>query len=845
MITLLEPIPTPSPSVHLDNRVLEPDEQWKADLRNRIEHEVLHMIKDAQMVRNTILNSQPSERSRKLAQRDYEESMDNIRTMAREEFTRVLRQEMSERRRTVSAVDSTPFGPPNAPQNAAALLSTSPQHLLEREPLGDERSEHGYGTGGQEDEDEGSDGVWESDEGEDEDEGGFIRQLRSPLPPSFLLTQPLHSKTLVSQRNDPSRQRRQPDFQPAEDNDDDDADDPHRHPIRSPGGASRRQSSASPLRSILRAPEPSGIFRTFTHANRQEYSTDPVQFPRRGSSTGSTSGGARLHRVGSMNSDQHRSSSVAPRGDTERPSMQNRGRIASNVAARERRTSSSASPHDKPSPPSYSSPARSTNGAPPSIDEAVRFPISASPSRAIYGLQRSLTQTTPEEGLGRTSWGLLNSRRSSNDLNPTALEERPQGSSRASLNLRRSFNDLNQTTPEGSPGTSSGSLSSRHSFSELSQTTPEEGPRWTSKASLNLRRSSSDLDQTTPEGSWGTSGGSLNSRRSFGGSGRTTPEDGPQGTSWCSLNSHRSSGEFNVHRRHNNKGGLRLPLVEGDISDLSDDVVSHFDDEQSVRSMQSLRTAMSIERLTALLENEVRKKEEEATHNEEEASRKEEEARKREEVRKKEEEATRKEEEAKRREEEARRLEEKARHSLEEAKHLEAGARQTVASVKIREEAARKKEAKVRRKEAAVRKREADAQKREAETQLKEENVRFRELEALRKEEQARLKEEAAQRKEDDASEREEQVRRKEGEATRMEGEARRKEEELRRLEEQARRSLEEAKRIEAAARRAEASANLDEEADSAPVENEEAVDVKRDEMEVNFIPVASIINKN
>jgi len=149
------------------------------------------------------------------------------------------------------------------------------------------------------------------------------------------MTQPLHSKSPVSRRT-PSHQRQPPNFQPTDDNDDDDADDLHRHPPwrhgsqgsqpYPPGGAPRHQSSGSQA-SLWRPPEPSGISRTFAHANGQVYNTGPVQFPRRGSvnSTGSTSSGAGLHRAGFINSDQYRSTSVAPHDGSERPSKQSRG----------------------------------------------------------------------------------------------------------------------------------------------------------------------------------------------------------------------------------------------------------------------------------------------------------------------------------------------------------------------------------------------------------------------------------------------------------------------------------------------------------------------------------------
>ena len=471
MISASAPTPPPPPPVSTDVRVVEPDEQWKADLRKRIELDLLHMVSDAQKVRDAILNSQPPESSRERAHRDYEESMNNIRTLAQEEFTRLLRLEISERRWALDVVSSNspdvvrqqqwildkirqgdeeqnPFPPTDAPQNAEGILSSSPQQQSDGEQGPDERSEEEYGTDGVEDDEDESEEMEESsdEDGEEGDEADHDpRQSRPPSRPSVPMNQPLHSKSPVSRRNAPSRQQQPPNSQPSEEYDDDDADDPHRHPpLRhgsqgsqpySPGGAPRRQSSGSqaPVWRPPRAPEPSGISRTFAHANGQVYNGGPVQFPRRGSvnSTGSTSSGAGLHRAGSMNSDQYRSSSVAPHSGSERPPTQSRDRIASNISIghRERQTSASASPHDRPSPPTFPTAPRAIPGARPSLDD-IRFPTSASPSsRAIYAMQRSPEDmsmrqgmpiprgpTTPEEGPRGMSWNSLNSRRSLGDF---------------------------------------------------------------------------------------------------------------------------------------------------------------------------------------------------------------------------------------------------------------------------------------------------------------------------------------------------------------------------------------------------------------------------------------------
>ncbi|KAH9985646.1 hypothetical protein BJV74DRAFT_756534, partial [Russula compacta] len=84
----------------------EPDEQWKADLRKRIEHSLRQMVEDAQTTRDTILSTHPDESGRERAQRAYDDSMNTIRTLAQEEFNRQLRLEMSERKWALDVVDS-------------------------------------------------------------------------------------------------------------------------------------------------------------------------------------------------------------------------------------------------------------------------------------------------------------------------------------------------------------------------------------------------------------------------------------------------------------------------------------------------------------------------------------------------------------------------------------------------------------------------------------------------------------------------------------------------------------------------------------------------------------------
>ncbi|KAH9962244.1 hypothetical protein BC827DRAFT_1130773 [Russula dissimulans] len=97
MLSALAPAPHPPP-VCTDSRVLEPDEQWKADLPKRILNDLRHMVEEAQRVRDAILNSQPSESSRERTQREFEESMNNIRSLAQEQFNSQLCWEITKRK---------------------------------------------------------------------------------------------------------------------------------------------------------------------------------------------------------------------------------------------------------------------------------------------------------------------------------------------------------------------------------------------------------------------------------------------------------------------------------------------------------------------------------------------------------------------------------------------------------------------------------------------------------------------------------------------------------------------------------------------------------------------------
>ena len=401
MLSASAPTPPPHPPpVRTDSRLVEPDEQWKADLRRRIEFGLRNMVEDAQNVRDMILSFQPSESSRERAQREYEESMTAIRNLAQEEFNRELRMEMSERKWALDVTDSNSpdvarlqqwiidnirkadddrpsFVNPDSPKNAEGVLSASPQEQIDSERASDDDTEAGYMSGRPGDEGSGSDQSMESEEGE-----GDVQPRQSR--PNASLTQPYS---------------------------------PGRHWNR-----------------VARPSEPSGISRTFTHTNEQTYrpspakfprrgvnntgsnssstglhragspqmyTPNPVQFPRRGSvgSTGSNSSDTGLRRAGSLNSDQHHNSSVAPHNPhngTERPPTQARDRIASNIGPHDRQMSASASPHDRPSPPTYPTVApRAIPGAhPPPIDDTVRSPTFAGPgSRVLFSMQRSPEDT--------------------------------------------------------------------------------------------------------------------------------------------------------------------------------------------------------------------------------------------------------------------------------------------------------------------------------------------------------------------------------------------------------------------------------------------------------------------
>ena len=352
------PRPRPPP-IRTDIRLeIEPDDQWKDNLRKRIEYGLRNMVEDARMVRNTILNSHPPESNRERALQEYEKSMTAIRELAQEEFTRQLRLEISERKWALNVVNSS-----------------SPEVTRQQQWILDNIQK-----------------------------GGGPRPSSSLSPQNAPLTPPYgsSSRSPDSRINAPLRQRQPPNSQPAQD-DKKDTYGSYGHPsswngsqLYVTGGAPRRPSFGSQAPSWNphpRPPEPSGISRT---ANVQIYSASTVPFPRPGSvnTAGLTSSSAGLHRAGSLNSNLYRSSSVAPHTPTtaKRPPTQSCDHIAANIPPHGRQISVPASPHDRPNPQSHSviSPRAIPGARSPPLNESMRFPMSASlSSRATYGPQRS------------------------------------------------------------------------------------------------------------------------------------------------------------------------------------------------------------------------------------------------------------------------------------------------------------------------------------------------------------------------------------------------------------------------------------------------------------------------
>jgi hypothetical protein len=122
--------PLPPPGRTNARPGIEPDEQWKDDLRKRIEQSLRGMVGDAQTVHDTILNSQPSESSRELGLLDYEKRKRDIRMLA-QEFHRQLRLKMSECGWAHNVVDSNPPEEANKKEEEAHRLEENARQSLE------------------------------------------------------------------------------------------------------------------------------------------------------------------------------------------------------------------------------------------------------------------------------------------------------------------------------------------------------------------------------------------------------------------------------------------------------------------------------------------------------------------------------------------------------------------------------------------------------------------------------------------------------------------------------------------------------------------------------------------
>ena len=404
MSTPTTPTPTTPPSpLRADTCVPEPDEQWNADFCKRIERDFHHIVEDVRIVRDAILNSQPTKSNRGRAQREYDNT-NNVRTYAD------LFGQLSEHKWTLNSVDSD--SPDVIPQSywfpassirdgertslisrgrgasrKGGIPSTSPQQLADNDRGFDKRSgiPQPHGVIGR-DSDEKSDGRYKS--GGRDDEMAEMDKLKKLLEreeeygrrgdtntrQSPLLLYSSNPSTKPSQRNTPSRRRQPPNFQPADYNAD--LDSCYSHP--------------PPLLSRL-TPDLSGISRVYPRTTGQISNQTQSKLASHGSvrSTGSASRGAG-HHAAFLNSNQYRS------------------------ASRERQTSTSANPHDRPLPLS---------------GEPVRFP--------------TFTSLGP-----RTSHGFLSFPENTKQDIPipgkhTLPGDRPQGSSLGSLNSLRSLGDVN------------------------------------------------------------------------------------------------------------------------------------------------------------------------------------------------------------------------------------------------------------------------------------------------------------------------------------------------------------------------------------------------------------------
>ena len=769
--TQMRSVPAPTllpPPVSTDSRLIEPNEQWKADLRQRIEHSLRHIFEDARTARDTIPNSDSSESSHEPAQREYEESMKAVQTLAQEEFDRELRIEMSEREC-------------NGPRNPEGIvLSTTLQHQGESdsERGSDEVSEGGYGSSKLEDEEGQSGQSWDEDGGEDEGEegeGGEREIKPRQSPPDVSLTQPFHSRSPIPA---PLLQQQPSNFQPTEDHDDGGADESpvHAYLTRrrenqpySHGEPSRRQSYGSqpPVwLPVPRSQNPSGVS---GHANGQMYSTSLVQTPYWGgtSSTVSNNNNTGRHRAGSLDCDQYRSGSVTlhsgpgrRRGGSLNCDQHRSGSVAVHSDTDRRSGSLNPDQHRGGSVALHSGPGRRRGGSLNSDQHrSGSFTVHGDTSRRRSG---SLNCDHHHGGSialhsdpGRRRAGSLNcdqlcsgsfalhsgtehpSLQARDRMTSDITARERQNSASASPHERPSSSHL---TPPLRPLSNERAppLDDVGHFSRSASASPHANPG--SLTNSGMQRSSEDMRRDT-----------VIPRR------RTIPTEGSREASWSSHHPHPSFGGLHVHQRYNNKGDLPLITVDGDSSDVSENAIGLLHDRQSVhrtRSMNSMR-GVELEQMAKYREAEVRRKEEEATRKEEEATKK---------------------------EDEARRHEEKARLALGEAERLQVHARLADASVRIREATVQKRDAEVDLKELETKRREADVHQREVEVRRKEEDVTRREEDVRKMEEVARHMEDRAQqvletvqRFESEVREAEASAKMREATAQKREAEAKRK----------------------------------------------------------------------
>ena len=682
MLSVPTPTPPPPPPPFRTDAELEiePDKQWKADLRKRIEHSLREMVEDARTVRDNILSSQPPESRRERAMAQYNKSMNEMRIFAEEEFTRCLRQEMSERKWALNVVDlnspdvarqqqwildnihkaegqRTP-SPLDHNRRAAGALSGNPQQLGDGERVSDGLAES---------EEEGED---DSDDEAHEEDGSKPRQSRLPSRLNSSLIHPLHSKSPVSRRGPPSPQRHPFNNQPpvrADAKLEIELDEQWKAGLRKGIEHSLREMSESTqtVRDTILSSQQTSRERAMA---QYEKSMSEIWTIAQIECTSQLR--QEIMEMSKLKWALHSNLSDISRqqqwilDDTHKaearrtPFPPNRNRRAAGALSSSPQqlgeTSASASPHDRPTPPSYPivSPRPIPGQRPPSHNDTMRFPMSARPSsRTIYGAQR-----LPED-------------------------------------VRQGI-----AIPRG-------------------PTSPDEGP--SAAASWSL-----------------------------------------------SLHSRRPLGDFNAHRRHDSKGDLRQPPVDGDYSDASDYVVGQLDELYSVYSARQAEASAKLREAAAQKkEAEAKKREAEAQEREAQLQHKEEEARLREfAARRREEQARRKEEEAMRKEEEARMREEEVRRMEDEVRKLEDDAIRREEDARKMEEA-RRFEDEAREMEEEVRRRKEEDKRAEENSEQKRREMEQKKVQLKKWEDELSLLEDAAHRAQEESARRAEETARLQAEA--------------------------------------------------------------------------------